>query len=148
MNKRASDVKFLSIASECLKALAHPVRLRVLFLLETERLTVGEIAKECGVVSHVASEHLRLMHRCGILSREKDGQKTYYQICESHVHAILDCMRNKFSENLSCSIIKFNLYEKSNRSRTPTNRTIHLIDVRTPANGSCRGCYQSSHGIT
>jgi len=96
MNK-VPDIKFLSIASECLKALAHPVRLRVLFLLETERLTVGEIAKECGVVSHVASEHLRLMQRCGILSREKDGQKTYYQICESHVHAILDCMRNKFS---------------------------------------------------
>ena len=93
------DIKFLSVASECLKALAHPVRLRVLFLLETERLTVGEIAKECDVVSHVASEHLRLMHRCGILSWEKDGQKTYYQICESHVHAILDCMRTKFTEN-------------------------------------------------
>ena len=57
------DIKFLSVASECLKALAHPVRLRVLFLLETKRLTVGEIAKECDVVSHVASEHLRLMHR-------------------------------------------------------------------------------------
>ena len=97
MNK-VPDIKFLSVASECLKALAHPVRLRVLFLLESERLTVGEIAKECGVVSHVASEHLRLMQRCGILSREKDGQKTYYQICESHVHAILDCMRNKFLE--------------------------------------------------
>jgi len=97
MNK-VPDTKFLSVASECLKALAHPVRLRVLFLLETQRLTVGEIAKECGVVSHVASEHLRLMQRCGILSREKDGQKTYYQICESHVHAILDCMRNKFLE--------------------------------------------------
>ena len=70
----------------------------MLFLLETERLTVGEIAKECDVLSHVASEHLRLMHRCGILSREKDGQKTYYQICEKHVHAILDCVRNKFLE--------------------------------------------------
>ena len=44
MNK-VPDIKFLSIASECLKALAHPVRLRVLFLLETERLSVGEIAK-------------------------------------------------------------------------------------------------------
>ena len=96
--KKVPDMTFLSVASECLKALAHPVRLRVLFLLETERLTVGQIAKECGVVSHVASEHLRLMQRCGILSREKDGQKTYYQICERHVHEILDCMRNKFLE--------------------------------------------------
>lgn len=96
--KKMPDIKFLSVASECLKALAHPVRLRVLFLLETERLTVGEIAKECGVVSNVASEHLRLMQRCGILSREKDGQKTYYQICESQVYEILECMRNKFLE--------------------------------------------------
>ena len=42
--KKVPDMTFLSVASECLKALAHPVRLRVLFLLETERLTVGEIA--------------------------------------------------------------------------------------------------------
>jgi DNA-binding transcriptional ArsR family regulator len=93
------DPESLAFAAECLRALAHPVRLKILFLLESNRLTVGELAKECDILSHVASEHLRLMQRCGMLSVEKDGQKTYYQICETHVHAILDCMRTKFTEN-------------------------------------------------
>jgi DNA-binding transcriptional ArsR family regulator len=93
------DPESLAFAAECLRALAHPVRLKILFLLESNRLTVGELAKECDILSHVASEHLRLMQRCGMLSVEKEGQKTYYQICETHVHAILDCMRTKFTEN-------------------------------------------------
>lgn len=90
--------EFLSFAAECLRALAHPIRLKILFLLQANRLTVGELAKKCDILSHVASEHLRLMQRCGMLSVEKEGQRTYYQICENHVHAILDCMRSKFSE--------------------------------------------------
>jgi len=34
-----------------------------------------------------------------MLSLEKEGQKTYYQICESQVHAILACMREKFPQS-------------------------------------------------
>lgn len=99
MFKEVPDLESLSQAAECLRALAHPVRLKILFLLEKNRWAVGELAKACSIRSHVASEHLRLMQRCGILSVEKEGQKTYYQICESQVHAILACMREKFSKS-------------------------------------------------
>ena len=99
MFKEVPDLESLSQAAECLRALAHPVRLKILFLLEKNRWTVGELAKACSIRSHGASEHLRLMQRCGILSVEKEGQKTYYQICESQVHAILACMREKFSKS-------------------------------------------------
>jgi len=57
------------------------------------------LAEACSIRSHVASEHLRLMQRCRMLSVEKEGQKSYYQICESQVHAILACMREKFSQS-------------------------------------------------
>jgi DNA-binding transcriptional ArsR family regulator len=92
------DLDSLAQAAECLRALGHPMRLKILFLLESNRWTVGELAEACSIRSHVASEHLRLMQRCGMLSVEKEGQKTYYQICESQVHAILACMREKFSQ--------------------------------------------------
>ena len=93
------DLDSLTQAAECLRALAHPMRLKILFLLESNRWTVGELAEACSIRSHVASEHLRLMQRCGMLSVEKKGQKTYYQICECQVHAILACMREKFSQS-------------------------------------------------
>ena len=93
------DLDSFAQAAECLRALAHPIRLKILFLLESNRWTVGELAEACSIRSHVASEHLRLMQRCGMLSVEKEGQKSYYQICESQVHAILACMREKFSQS-------------------------------------------------
>ena len=97
--KEVPNLECLSQAAECLRALAHPMRLKMLFLVEENRWTVGEIAKSCSIRSHVASEHLRLMQRCGMLSVEKEGQKAYYQICESQVHSILACMREKFSQS-------------------------------------------------
>ena len=86
----------LLAASECLKALGHPVRLRMLQLLLSDRFTVGELAKECGILSHVASEHLRLLQRCQILSSQKEGRKTYYEVAEPHVEQMLSCIEGRF----------------------------------------------------
>ena len=64
----------LEQAAECLKTLAHPHRLRMVQMLLRGRYTVGNLAEACGIASHMASEHLRLMQRCGLLSCEKDGR--------------------------------------------------------------------------
>lgn len=86
----------LAEAAECLKALAHPHRLRMVQMLLRGRYTVGELAEACGIASHMASEHLRLMQRCGFLSSEKDGRKAYYQVAEPHLASILACIEARF----------------------------------------------------
>ena len=60
------------------------------------RYTVGELAEACGIPSHMASEHLRLMQRCGLLKSEKDGRKAYYQITEPHLANIMACIEGRF----------------------------------------------------
>lgn len=87
----------LAQAAECLKLLAHPMRLKLLMLLESNRLTVGALAEACELRDNVTSEHLRLMLRCGFLSVEKEGQKTFYQISEPHVFSILQCIKSRFA---------------------------------------------------
>ena len=77
----------LEQAAECLKTLAHPHRLRMVQMLLRDRYTVGELAEACGIPSHMASEHLRLMQRCGFLDNEKEGRKAYYRIVEMHLAA-------------------------------------------------------------
>ncbi len=84
-------------AAECLKSLAHPMRLKLLILLESNRMTVGALAGVCNLRHNVASEHLRLMLRCGFLSVEKEGQKTFYQISEPHIFSILECIKSRFA---------------------------------------------------
>lgn len=86
----------LERAAECLKALAHPHRLRIVQMLLAGRYTVGELADACGIPSPMASEHLRLMQRCGFLEAERDGRKTYYRIAEPHLENILACIVARF----------------------------------------------------
>ena len=83
-------------AAECLKILAHPHRLRMVQMLLQGRYTVGELAESCGIPSHMASEHLRLMQRCGFLVNEKEGRNAYYQIIETHLANIMTCIEARF----------------------------------------------------
>jgi len=86
-------------AAECLKTLAHPVRLHMVHLLLRGRYTVGELARECGVPDNVASEHLRLMQRCGFFSSERDGRRVYYEVAEPHLQDIMNCVESRFLTN-------------------------------------------------
>ncbi len=91
-----TDLEALDKAAECLKTLAHPHRLRIVQMLLRGRYTVGELAEACDIPSHMASEHLRLMQRCGLLRSEKDGRKAYYQVAEPHLGDIMICIEARF----------------------------------------------------
>jgi len=86
----------LGRAAECLKTLAHPHRLRIVEMLLHGRYTVGELARACGIPSHMASEHLRLMQRCGLLDSAREGRTVYYAIVEPHLANIMDCIADRF----------------------------------------------------
>ena len=89
----------LKDAAECLKTLAHPHRLRMVQLMLRGRYTVGELAESCDLVSHLASEHLRLMMRCGMLESEREGRKIYYRVAEPALAEIVTCIERRFSKS-------------------------------------------------
>jgi len=95
---RLTPLPALEQAAECLKTLAHPHRLRIVQMLLWGRYTVGELAEACGIPSHMASEHLRLMQRCGFLTSEKDGRKNFYEVAEPHLENILQCVEARFGK--------------------------------------------------
>ncbi|MCA9250949.1 MAG: metalloregulator ArsR/SmtB family transcription factor [Phycisphaerae bacterium] len=88
----------LGQAAECLRVLAHPARIRMVQMLLSGRYTVGELAEDCGIPDNVASEHLRLMQRCGFFTSERDGRKVYYQVAEPHLADIINCIESRFSK--------------------------------------------------
>jgi DNA-binding transcriptional ArsR family regulator len=83
-------------AAECLRTLAHPVRLRIVQLLLHGRYTVGELAEDCGIQDNVGSEHLRLLQRCGFLTSERDGRRVYYSVAEPHLEQLMACIEGRF----------------------------------------------------
>ncbi len=98
METKLTSLEGLEQAAECLRTLAHPHRLRMLQMMLQGRFTVGELAEACGIQSHMASEHLRLMKHCGLLASERDGRKTYYQVAEPHLASIMQCVETRFGE--------------------------------------------------
>lgn len=98
ITKTLIDLGGLATAAECLKTLAHPHRLRIVEMLLNDRYTVGELAEKCGIPSNVASGHLRLMQRCGLLVPERDGRNVYYKITEPCLGKFMACIRERFAD--------------------------------------------------
>lgn len=86
----------LAQAAECLRVLAHPHRLRMVQMLLMGRYSVGELAKACDLPTPMASEHLRLMQRCGFMTSEKQGRHVYYAVAEPHLKDIMKCIEARF----------------------------------------------------
>ena len=93
---KLTELESLGEAAECLRTLAHPHRLRMVQMLLQGDFPVGELAEACGLPSAMASEHLRLMQRCGFLGCDKEGRCAYYTIAEPHLADIMRCVEGRF----------------------------------------------------
>ena len=96
---RLTTLDSLGKAAECLRTLAHPHRLRIVQMLLQNDYSVAELAEACQLPSAMASEHLRLMQRCGFLSSEKCGRKVYYRVADPHLKNILKCIEDRFDKD-------------------------------------------------
>lgn len=99
--KRLTSLEALTQAAECLRILAHPHRLRMVQMLLQGDHTVTELAEACELPRAMASEHLRLMQRCGFLSSQREGRKVYYKVIEPHLKSILQCIESRFDASVT-----------------------------------------------
>jgi len=95
---KTMNTECLTDAADCLKTLAHPQRLRIVEMLLSNRYTVGELAELCQFPSNIASGHLRLMQRCGLLTPEREGRHVYYRITDPCLKKLMHCIRERFGK--------------------------------------------------
>jgi len=84
--------RLLEEAAECLRIMAHPVRLRIVDILMRGDFPVHEIAAMCDLPPHQASEHLRLLQGRGLLASRRKGRIVYYRIASRRLPALLRCI--------------------------------------------------------
>ena len=71
----------LKKAALVLRALNHKLRQQILTLVETEKkITVTEIYVRMRLEQSVASQHLAILRRAGIVSTQRDGKFIYYTV--------------------------------------------------------------------
>jgi len=77
-----------------LKCLGHPLRLRILDVLEERgEATVTELYEALGVEQAIASQHLTNMRDKGILKRRREGVNVFYRIGDERALKVLSCVR-------------------------------------------------------
>jgi DNA-binding transcriptional ArsR family regulator len=66
--------------AERLKALAEPLRLRIVDALRDRPRNVSEIAELLGVEVVIASHHLGILRNAGLVERQKQGRFAVYKL--------------------------------------------------------------------
>jgi DNA-binding transcriptional ArsR family regulator len=83
-------------ACDLLKALGNPHRLMIVCsLLERER-SVGALAQALGVRETLASQHLSLLRRDGVVTARRDGQTVYYGLQSHAARAVVEALSDHF----------------------------------------------------
>ena len=86
--------KMVEHAAEVLKAIAHPVRLQIVELLQAKEMCVGDIVEALGGKQAITSQQLNMMKAKGVLSCRRDGPRVYYRIENKNVIQLLQCVHD------------------------------------------------------
>lgn len=83
----------LDRAANMLKAIAHPMRIAIMSLLEDgEKLSVTEIHQKLNIEQSTASHHLGILKDKGVLGANRDGKNTFYYLKHEKLKNIINCI--------------------------------------------------------
>ncbi len=83
-------------ASRSLKAMSHPLRLKILCTLGDQEVSVQDIVDRVGTSQSNISQHLAILRDKGILSSRKDANRVYYKVVDSRTLQLIGMMRVVF----------------------------------------------------
>jgi len=85
----------LEKASDKLKAMAHPIRISILFILkEGDKMTVTQIHESLGIEQSTTSHHLGILKDKGVLCSKREGKNTYYYLRHTVLGQVIDCLQS------------------------------------------------------
>ena len=97
MEQQERDLKIdqarIERAAAVLKTVAHPLRLRIVELLELGEKSVTELKGLLGVTQPLTSQHLSQMRMRGVLGSRREGAQVYYSIANPDVVKVIHCIR-------------------------------------------------------
>jgi ArsR family transcriptional regulator len=83
-------------ASRALKAMAHPLRLKILCVLGDQEVSVQDIVDCVGTSQSNISQHLAILREKGVLRTRKDANRVYYRIGDERTLILMGMMREVF----------------------------------------------------
>ena len=84
------------IAAASMKAIAHPLRLKILCVLAPGELSVQDIVEQVGTSQSNISQHLAILRDKGILIAHKEANHVYYRIGDARTLKLVGLVRDVF----------------------------------------------------
>lgn len=83
-------------AARSLKAMSHPLRLKILCTLGDREVSVQDIVEHVGTSQSNISQHLAILRDKGILASRKDANRVYYRVGDARTLRLIGMMREVF----------------------------------------------------
>ncbi|GAB3244960.1 metalloregulator ArsR/SmtB family transcription factor [Chitinimonas sp.] len=90
------DDEQIEQASRAMKAMSHPLRLKILCVLGGDEVSVQDIVDAVGTSQSNISQHLAIMREKGVLRTRKDANRVYYRVGDPRTLEVVSMMRDVF----------------------------------------------------
>lgn len=98
MKTPSSDLQVFK--AEFFRALAHPIRIRILEALVRREMSVGEIQVRLGLEQSLVSQQLAILRAKNIVAARKHGTTVRYTVRDALLAELLDVARHIFDNHL------------------------------------------------
>jgi len=83
-------------ASRSIKAMSHPLRLKILCILGDSEFSVQDIVDTVGTSQSNISQHLGILKDKGVLTTRKEANKVFYSVGDERTLKLLEMMQEVF----------------------------------------------------
>ncbi len=90
----------IEVISKLLKSMSHPIRLKILCLLQEQEMSVGDIREQVKTTNANVSQHLNILRGQGIIDFRKDANFIYNRITDQRILDLILKMRQLFCPEL------------------------------------------------
>ena len=97
--------------AEFFKALAHPLRIRILEMLRQGPMSVGQLQAAIGIPASSISQQLAVLRGRTIVVTERRGTTVIYRVRDAELFELLDVARRLFNAHLEDAIDLLRLVE-------------------------------------
>lgn len=96
----ADPSELAGFKTEFFKALAHPLRIRIIDSLRDGEIVVNDLCARLDVEQSTISQQLGLLRGRNIVVGRKEGQNVYYSIRDTAIFRLLDVAKEIFNNHL------------------------------------------------
>ena len=84
--------EMLEMQSQLCKALGHPARVTIVYILRDGSLPVNKLAESVGLSQATLSRHLKTLRQVGLVTVRQQGPEHIYQLPDPKIGLICDLM--------------------------------------------------------